>query len=716
MLKAHEGNVTIITALTACLLLLVVFMATGVGQNASGSTRMQASTDGAALTAASGYIMALNDDTLLDTIQWAVDAVGRLGTALQVAGAVIISIATAAAALSLGLASAASAVLIAFGTTLISAGSTLRSVSSAMNAVVKPFIKIAKVVVDIAKYVLAIANSTIIASNNGFLGFMLPAGLKPAGALKYDKTDADKAVRHANSITSDTQTPDSDGQGIFLKASLKETLRRGALRDLWTGGGAKQPRGHNTFQIWDKPTPGCDASKVDTWEPVGVDPSAVAIGSDGILVQPTPIPRDCGSEFKYFKQLLDRSFNSQIVELKTLRAKMNIKDAFDESQGSLTDANKEIDDKITDLKNIVGGAPQGPSNVSVGGSGPQSDLFPSVPSGKNNQDWASYVYAYYHSKDRGQACKGADKAKYDAVKVPFMPFGDGSDNNNQTFFGCVVGEPPTAPVNPDTVPGPHSLKEVKDKTPDNFYWWTGQQNRDVQPADKGLPSPPENTACCFDFRNTEDYLKNKRFVGDPQAVLAYLSEVLRYGHTTAGADATNPITFLAFQKLDPTYMQEATARLSGKPKPPSQYSLAASQVQVKMSPDNSDTIRFNQFCEKLFAPNGPPNAADDHSLLGFLPANGAAWCASLANLLIGAASFINDAPEPISSLLKAIFGDPPPVRVYHAELHVPAATPEICEAINVVKEVVNATKKGDSVFDIVWKEATNPPKSLATSC
>ncbi|MFY9615217.1 MAG: hypothetical protein WAT58_07425 [Candidatus Dormiibacterota bacterium] len=706
-IRAQEGNVTLITALTAGLMLLVILLATGIAQNSGGSTRMQASSDGAALTAASGYIMALNDDTLLDTIQWAVDAVGHLGNALEIAGAAIIAAATAAEAFSLGLASAAVAILIAFGTTLISAGSTLISIGQTMSNVVDNFVTVAKQVVDIAKYVLAIANSTIIASNNGYLGFMLPAALNAAGALKYDKTDADKIVRHAKEITSDTGTPASDGQGLYIKASLKETLRRAALRDLWTGGKQGQQRGHNTFQIWNSPTPGCNP---DTWDTVGADPTNVQFDSHGVLQPAKAIKRDCSSEFKYLVQLLNRAFNAQIADLKGLRAKINLPNVFDDSQGSLQDANSEIDSTISDLQKIVGGAPQGPSQVGIGANGPQSDLFPSVPSGLSNQDWANYVYSYYHSTGRGQACKGASAATYTGANVPFTPYGDGSNDKNQTFFGCLTAESQNNPANPGSIPGAHSLGVTttqNNQSSTTNYWWTGTQNRDVQSSDVGSPPGPAGTPCCWDFRTTDDYAKNKRFVGDTDGMLNYVKEVLRYGHTTKGGEASNPITFLAFQKLDPTYMQETTARLSGQSKPPSQYSVAATMVDVKIAADDNDRISFAQFCGKIF--DGDPN---DDSLLGFLPNNGAAWCTAFANLLIGAASAINSAPQPIKALLDAIFGTPPPTQVYHAEMHVPAATTEICQALNVIKEI----QQGTSSVDAVWKEVTNPPQSVATSC
>ena len=704
-IRAHEGNVTIITAMTACMMMLIILLATGLGESAAGSTKMQASGDGAALTAASAYIMAFNDNTLIETIRWAVTAVYRLGTAMQVVGAVLVTIGAATSWLG-----GAGLALVAAGQALISIGTTVANVGRSMKNAVNPILDAAKKVVDIAKIVLAYANSTIIASNNGYFGFMLPTSLSFGGLKKYDMTDVNKIVGHSKLLTTDSGTVDCC---FSTRPTIKETIRRAAVRDLWGGGtdGSNgtpiELRGHNTFHVWNTPTPLCVPTEFDaqgvrkpnTWVEVGIDPTSIAAESGGGVSQGTPIKRDC-NEFHYLKQLLDRQFNNQIADLKTLRARITA-DTWDDQSNSTSSAYSAIDGSVSDLQNVIGGPPTDPTAESAGGSGAQTAIFPDVPGGKNNQQWANWIYNYYNSKDRGQACKDADAAKYTKAGG-IVPYGDGSDINNQTFFGCFTKEAGNFPVTAASAPAPHALKFSEDKKADRFFWWTGEQPRDVQTGDAGD----------FDFRNIEPYIKDKKFLGDAEGLYAYFNDPnQKYGHTVKGLEAKNPITFLEFKKLDPTYSAQLTGRLTGQ-EAKTQYSVGMSMVDVIQAEQDNDVITFKNFCTKIFG-EGPT-----YGFLG-IPSNGAGWCTAFADILIGAAKGINAIPEPFHSILTAIFGDPPDVKVYHAVLHVPNSSKEICEVLSVLREVEGITGNKDTasaVADEVHKVSTSGAPQPSTSC
>jgi hypothetical protein len=243
--QAQRGNVTLITALTALLMVMVVLLASGLGNTASEATRMQAASDDAAVAAATTYIAVTNDETIFDLIDWALGFIQRLADMVEAIGGVL------------------SAVVIippvaAIGAALEAIGQAVSSVASSVQDAFDTFKNAIQPILDEAKSILAIINATILAANNGYLGFVLPKGiLQAAGRSKYTLKDIEAIRDQYKKLANDD--------------SLVTEIEHEALETVWQSGldpnAAEARQGHGTgitpnpardvFHIWSDNTPGC---------------------------------------------------------------------------------------------------------------------------------------------------------------------------------------------------------------------------------------------------------------------------------------------------------------------------------------------------------------------------------------------------------------------------------------------------------------------------
>lgn len=753
-MKEQDGNVTIITALTTVLMFVVIMYATGIGQIAGDASKMQVVSDEAAMTAANAFVAVFNDETVLDVVQWAVDAVKHIGEALEVAGTALVA-AGIAASIFFG----AGAPLIALGTAIISVGSSILSVGESMSNVVDPIISTIKDILDVAKWVLAITNSTLLAANNGYFGFMLPSPVGAAGGLVLDLNDVKKVADHADAITQDGLVPAyqvacfNNAQQDCSQNTLKDTIRYQALQTLWNDGGATpqqsctkngndpqvckivfEPRGHNTFQIYDSATPGCDTSK---WQSVGQDPfNGDNVNTDSPdpakPYKPGLIQRACDSEFKYLKQLMDRPFNDQIVSLKKLQERINLPTRYDAAAGDLGQANSYINNVVDHLKSVVGSAPQNFSQKRFDGTSYSfftkgqdivnglPDLMPlqrvGVPGSVNNQGFADFVYAAYRTT-HAYACQG--KANTPAPGDNPVTFAKG-----QTFYGCLTTEPtsPTAqPVTDGTptaslvVPNqpPYVLKsEDTSKPPKPVYlWW--QQPSGVPPDQAGVTFDAQHRLTTdkdaqFDLRHTESWQKNG-WLGDYGAkqgskvfgLAAWVTDSRApIGHAGQAKETTkNNQIFIEFKQVDPSFQQTLTARLTGAGPPKGVWTLAGSLVDIQRSTEEKDRITFAGICSQVFG-----GSASDYTTILIIdfPANGATWCKTISDFLFTLASFITNMISPLSDIIEAILGTPPDVKTYHVVLQSFNQVKQLCQAAKIVQQISDAADVISAGIGAIW--------------
>ena len=81
--SVQRGNVTIITALTSLLIVMITVFGTAISNQASNATRIQTSSDTAALAAAESYIGVINDEVAFDIIDWGLGFIQRLAQLLE---------------------------------------------------------------------------------------------------------------------------------------------------------------------------------------------------------------------------------------------------------------------------------------------------------------------------------------------------------------------------------------------------------------------------------------------------------------------------------------------------------------------------------------------------------------------------------------------------------------------------------------------------------
>ena len=213
MLEAQRGNVTLITAMTAMLIVMIVVMATGIGNQTSQATRMQAASDGAAITAAETYIAVINDEVAFELIDWGLGFIQRMASFLEQIGRAISAIPYVGAV---------------FGVPIQVVANIIKQVAKTAQNVFKKIKESINKFLDAAKQVLATINATMVAANNGYIGFILPTNfLDQASVTKYNLADIQAITDHSLQI--------ADSGHDKGNPALIPQIYWSALHNIWGG-------------------------------------------------------------------------------------------------------------------------------------------------------------------------------------------------------------------------------------------------------------------------------------------------------------------------------------------------------------------------------------------------------------------------------------------------------------------------------------------------
>lgn len=694
----QDGNVSLVVAFTCVLMVMVVMFSTGIGSTAADATRMQAASDEAAVTAASGYLAALNDGTVLDALNWGVQALGNLGTTLTIVGEALID----AGVFTFGITAAIGAVFVAVG-------EVLSAISEAMAAVVTPLVEAAKPVLDVAKWVLAAANSTIIAGENGYFGFIAPNVLGSVTPATLSLADVSGVVQHSEAIVVDY--PTDPYSTSWAAGSIKSALQLAALHHLWANSRAtdatvtttdgkksttvkKQARAQDTFHIFNDASnePGCDPA---TWDPVGHDPFKTAVDDKGHVV-PAPIPRDC-TETGYLKQLTDRTYRDEIIKLQRLAAEINASDSsgnhnhWGGTQDDLDKANLYIDQAVLDLQSVMGEPAKCLGNSITAGSifntglfgsgfkgltiGCDSQLLPppvQPPFGgpiplaglQTNGAFVASAFSTYDNHHGGTNC--ADPpitvAAGDRPPNPTRYYNDGA-GSYERFMDC------------GHVSFPFGTTKL-------YAWWDS-----LQPAESpSTPQPPSDNGPAYDYRHTSAY---RHSVGDAQG-LANWAKGAQWPKGKSGVDTSqdNELIFVEFSRIDPTLQARLAANISGRDNGGYRYAIAGSHVQVVQSTAGDDVVNFGNLCGSIFNDDDPLTHSGD-GILG-LPSTAGGWCVWFADAVINIADVIGNIPDPFGSIVTDILGKPPDVHAWHVVLKSVPPIPYLCDASHMIRDAAAA--------------------------
>lgn len=729
MVNREDGNVTLITALSACLMLLVILFTTQIGQTATGASQMQGASDEAAVTAAAGYLSALNDITVLDALEWGVQALGNLGEALTVAGEVLIDL----AAVTFG----ASAVI---GGILVTVGEALSTISDTLLSVISPIVDLGKQVANVAKWVLAAANSTVIAAENGYFGFMIPADLGTIGPSTLNLDTVRNVVYHTEDIMVDWPIQGLADPSDVPLASIKTTLRMAALHRLWADARdtpekdpvnpkqvlPAQPRGHQTFQLSTLPSPGCTP---DSWQTVGLNalapqdqwvqaPSNPTDPPDlwvypapkpGVTPSriPPPIKRDC-SDAGYLKQLVDQPYYQEYEKLRALKDQINKDGTWQGTSDELGQANQYIDQAQDDIRAMVDAShpttclKSTTTNTTVLGitvssnSSCDSRLTPQppppsfsnaltsvfdtthLPTFQNNADWVKGTVDNFNRGDVGSNCA---KTPLGVTGAPNPPKSYGA---GETFYDCgQVG---------------YGLGNAT-----LYQWWDAGTvgAKAPAPGDPGFtPHQAPGGPPSWDFRHRKDYHGSD--LGAPKAYSNWLQ-----GTTPAakvGNDpANNPLSFVTFGQIGATTQSKISASLTGHAQPGDRWAIAGSEMQIVRTKNSNDLVNFSTLCGTIFGEDNP----EDHRGDGFLglPSTGGGWCVWLADAVINLAAVIGNLPGVFRDIIEAILGTPPDVHVWHVVLESMPGLPYACEIANDIHQGVQASKDpGSFLWPLIWDQ------------
>ena len=312
-LEAQRGNVTIITAVTAMLMTMLVVLASGLGQQSGTASQIQAGSDEAAVTAALSYIEVVNDEVMFDILDWTLKFLQHLADLAEQLGELLEAVPIPP--------------IDVIGAGLAAIASTVSSIVGDADTIVVDIKKALDPILEKAKSILAIINATIIAAKNDYLGFVLPGGLlQAAGQAKYTLDDVKKITDHSKQIIDNS--------------ALVNVIELGALHTIWTsdtdGSSGNQCQGQpckpqnrlgpandrhperDTFHIWNDDTPGCAGNN---WS------------------------RPC-NEQDWLKQLVRNPYKQAVTFLDDLEKKINFGGANNNPvlfQGS--DPNKEAQEK-----------------------------------------------------------------------------------------------------------------------------------------------------------------------------------------------------------------------------------------------------------------------------------------------------------------------------------------------------------------------------------
>ncbi|MGI8609684.1 MAG: Tad domain-containing protein [Candidatus Dormibacteria bacterium] len=725
MLNPQRGNVTLITAMTSLLMVMVVVMATGIGNQTSQATRMQAASDGAAITAAETYIAVINDEVVFDLIDWGLGFIQRLASMLLQIGRAI---------------SAIPYVGSVFGAVIQAVANVIKNIAKTAQKAFANIKKSINKLLNAAKQVLATINATMVAANNGYIGFILPTNfLDQAAVTKYNLADIQAITEHALQI--------SDKAHDKATPALIPQIYWGALHNIWGGSGKTPPpasdcgqpgkpacpvstqelRGggsadRDTFHLWPD-TPGC------TSPPAWTDPLTPPADATG-----TQWHRQC-DERLWFKEQVQAWYFEQIQAIHELRIKVNINqkqeadspERFDGSDQDKTDALKAMDDAEASLRHIA---------VDTGGETVDQKV----------KDFIAKIDGYKPTDAPLNHCpKDPNKVAPSGQPTQFGFKCDGQFHADAPD-ACKTPPPPDPKANPP-LPTP-------DPNPCWAFWgWDKDHAQLVKtgPLDPKLP---------VDYRDTSTYRDEVEPPGEPTDdagnLVNSLAEWKKFDHPASvmGADAqTKDVVqdFLEVSEIEPSYMQQLAYHAAGrKDGPTADYAITASKAIVHRADSTKDRLMVADLCDFAKTDDGK-NMRDQSGgavyeriggpipLINTLPASVFGWCwvllgffDSIVAIYTAIHSFFYDNiinplrafkidlgflgticpfcwfATIIAKLVDYVLGpQPPDARNWHIALVSVACVPAVSEVANIAGYVVQAKAKVKNISSSNWDKMLN---------
>ena len=617
MMAAQRGNVTLITAFTAMLMVLVVVLAAGLSNSAGEATRMQAASDQAALTAAETYIAVVNDTVAFDLIDWGLGFVSRMAEVVQ----------------SIGEAIGAVPFLEWLGAAIVAVGEFVQIAADEAKSIFSGIKDALNEILDQAKEILAVINATVAAANNGYLGFVLPSGiLNQASNARYTVQDIKDFVDHGRQPLNDA--------GLFnaMKATAMHAIwGTGAatttLADCKTKDGqpcnapscgtvsgtqqycnnAKEERspGHDTFNLWTTTAGGC----VDppAWTDVNQPKPKVPAGS---------WHRPC-NEREWLRSQLRTSLLDTEAGLKDVRERINFHVAANGKYDALkptlfedggdSGAQKIAWDSMAAAEQALDFAAKGD------GPDPNKNVNAAVDQLVSYYETAPLTFpglatfkTPFGSYGPRPFCRGGLADPHPGFICNGVYFDNGTDNcKRETPPPPPQGQPPTPPTDQQNFP----CWDFWNRDPNNDKKDAMQKRRDAGPLPDNYP---------IDYRKTQNYaadVSGSKALGDWKA---YKLRPHSSGNIADNQDDVNE-SFIMINQVNPTDAQKLLRSAAGESPPKQTWTITGSKAIIHRADSSKDAVHATSLC----------NNFKDHStelLLGFLPKTPYQWC----RLLLGA--------------------------------------------------------------------------------
>jgi hypothetical protein len=664
--SVQRGNVTIITALTSLLIVMITVFGTAISNQASNSTRIQTSSDTAALAAAESYIGVINDEVAFDVIDWGLGFVQRLAQLLEDIGDAIEAIPYVGAVI---------------GGIIVAIAQAIQSVASSAQDAFDNIKKALDKFLEEAKQILATINATLIAAQNGYLGFILPTGfLNQAALSQYTLKDVQAFTDKAKQIDTD--------------AELNNLLYVDALHTIWDSGrcsltNSSSPscKGNNNTGLSGNNQVGCGGQGQPACRPDGTRLGATKptnqeqIQRDTFHLQAAAIPgctpptnawtdpdhppgpetnsqawsHSC-DEKTWFEDLVKKYYFNDIQTLEALETQINFDGAnnnpvrFSGSAQDKTDAKKLLDDLIAKLKNESTGtgsgtvdskAQQDEANVDKYGPG-QPGPFQHCVLGSGGGFYVddpnfTKVNGFYSFKCNNQYNYGP------VAKCQSPPAQD-------QIFPCLNywGLPDNIVSSP-----PGSISDPK------FHFTKAS----------GFPNPPP----ALDYRDTSYYNDEILPPDSPKdaqgnrlnKVSQWLSSLRSFKPSVSTADqATKDVTqdFIQVSQIQPFYPETLAYHVAGKGDPPTRYAINATKAIVHRADSRDDKVRAADLCDNISdkVKDGVTQGKSYDSLtrvgapLSFLPNTVYGWCV----LILGFFDVLTNIYNAISDFFHKYIIDP----------------------------------------------------------
>ncbi|MFN2462390.1 MAG: TadE/TadG family type IV pilus assembly protein [Candidatus Dormibacteria bacterium] len=661
-LRAQRGNVTLITAFTAMLMVLVVVLAAGLSNSAGDATRMQAASDQAALTAAETYISVVNDTVAFDLIDWGLGFLSRMAEVVQ----------------SIGEAIAAVPFLEWLGAAIVAVGEFVQTAADSAKDVFDGIKDTLNDILDQAKEILAVINATVAAANNGYLGFILPSGiLNQASNARYTVKDINDFVDHARQPMKD--------------AGLFNAMKATAMHAIWGTGAAttkladckksdgkpcgapacgsvpgtsqtcgkpeeKRSSDHDTFNLWPD-TDGC----VDppAWTDVNAPKPKVPAGA---------WHRPCDEREWLRSQLRTSLLDTErgLIDVR-IRINFNVPDnkAYDSKKPTLFDDGGDANAQKTAWDSLVAAEQALDAEAKGSGNDPDKDVNAAV----------SQLTDYYERAP--PTFPGLP-----TFKTPFGSYGP------RVFCRAPLADPHPGFTCAGTIydSGADLCKRPdKPATPPNFtdmelfpcwnFWGFDPNNDKKDQMQKRRDAGPLPDSYPVDYRKTQSYaadVSGSKTLGDWKA---YKFEPHSTGNIADNQDDVNE-SFIMINQVNPTDEERLLRQVAGGPAPKQHWTITGSKAIIHRADSAKDAVHASSLC----------NNFKDHStdkLLGFIPKTPYGWC----RVLLGAFDVFKDIYDAIHNFFfdKLI----QPMRDFSIDLPIVGNICPFCWLADILEGLVN---------------------------